>query len=136
MNSMIEQRATRRPHTIVLLARLVDRDGDAIAPADIRSIECTVRRLDCGSECAGCRRCQIARGSLPVSEVILDDLRHAGDWTESGEPFNFRHEFPAPSGVACCGAGARYEIQYLVTKTTGERTLIRFRIRNGGYDGC
>lgn len=134
MNSAIEQRVSLRPHTIVLLARLVDRDGNAIGLADIRSIECTVRRFD---DCGVFHRCddfELDTQSLRVAEVIDDGWRHAGDWTANGEPFNFRHELPMPSDTYGAGAATRIEIRYLITQTTGERTIVRFRIRNNGHD--
>lgn len=134
MNSAIEQRASLRPHTIVLLARLVDRDGNAIGPADIRSIECTVYRVDDAGVPHRCDDLELDTQSLRVAEVIDNDWQHAGDWTASGEPFNFRHELPAPSDTIGAGAATRFEIRYLIMQTTGECTVVRFHIRNNGHD--
>ena len=130
----MEQRVSPRPGTLVLLARLVDRDGDAIGADDIRSIEFVVHRLDCAGEREARAPANSIRQRVSVAEVIVDDWRQAGDWTPSGDPFNFCHELPLPTELLRGGEPARLEIEYLITHTTGERTFVRFRIRNDGHD--
>jgi len=115
--------------TAVLMARIVNSDGDDIQQSDVSAVKYSVYELD---------PCQpdvltVVAGhdavSLTVSSVIYDTLQTGGLWTVDEEGYNFRHEINVSSAEAFPKAGAQYQVRYELTPTDGQKTIVRFQLR-------
>ncbi len=139
MATVLNGTRSRRGYSVVLMARLVDRLGRAIGPADVRSIDCSLHR-DAGDG-ASSREADVSRAgrALCIGKVLFAELRHDTGWDSDDAGYNFRHRVMIPR-VAASGApspqpspqgsGSRcYEVRYVFTQVTGEETVVRFRIR-------
>jgi hypothetical protein len=105
--------ATVNGNNVVLLARLVDRDGVAIGPADVAAIEWFVSKVD------GRR--------LEVGDVLHNALQFDELWSVDEVGYNFRHEIALSDRSA---RGQSYvEVQYVITLTIGEQVNVRFQLK-------
>ena len=115
--------------TAVLMARVVDGDGDEIEQADVSAVEYSVFELD------PCRPDNLAvvpghdQVSLTVSSVVYNTLQTGGLWTVDEVGYNFRHEINVSTAEAFPKAGAQYQVRYELTPTAGQRTIVRFQLR-------
>jgi len=115
--------------TAVLLARIVDSDGDDVQQADVTAVKYSVFEID------PCRpdNLTVVAGhdnvSLSVSQVIYDTLQTGGLWTVDSTGYNFRHEINVSSAEAFPKAGAQYQVRYELTPAAGQRTVVRFQLR-------
>ena len=113
----------------VLMARIVDSDGENVQQAGISSIEYSIYELDL------CRpdNLSIVAGhdgvSLSVDDVIFDVLQTGGLWTVDEEGFNFRHEIDVSESEAFPQAGVQYQVRYELLPTAGQKTIVRFQLR-------
>ena len=113
----------------VLMARIVDSDGENIQQAAMSSIRYSIYELD------PCRpdNLSVVAGhddvSLTVGDVVFDSLQTGGLWTVDEEGYNFRHEIDVSTAEAFPKAGTQYQIRYELTPTTGQKTIVRFQLR-------
>jgi hypothetical protein len=115
--------------TAVLMARIVDSDGDNIQQTDVSAVKYSVYELD------SCRpdNLTVVDGhedvTLTVADVVYDSLQTGGLWTVDSTGYNFRHEINVTSAEAFPKAGAQYQVRYQLTPTDGQRTIVRFQLR-------
>ncbi len=70
------------------------------------------------------------RRQLRVDKVVTDELKVGGGWDIDACGYNFRHRFKVENAdVRSELASAVYELRYVITQTTGERSVVRFRVR-------
>lgn len=113
----------------VLMARIVDSDGENIEQAGVSAIEYSVYELD------PCRpdNLTVVAGhdgvELDVADVVFDTLETGGLWTVDETGYNFRHEIDVTGSEAFPKAGARYQVRYEITPVGGQKTIVRFQLR-------
>lgn len=113
----------------VLMARIVNSAGQNVQQTGVAAIKYSVFELD------PCRpdELTVVSGhddvSLTVGSVIYDTLQTDGLWTVDEEGYNFRHELDVSQAEAFPKAGAQYQVRYELTPTSGQRTIVRFRLR-------
>lgn len=113
----------------VLMARIVDSEGENVQQSGISSIQYSVFELD------PCRpdNLSVVAGhdgaSLTVGDVIFDSLQTGGLWTVDQVGYNFRHEIDVSQSEAFPKAGVQYQVRYELTPTTGQKTIVRFQLR-------
>jgi hypothetical protein len=115
--------------TAVLLARIVNSDGDEVQQADVSTVKYSVFEID---PCQPDNLTVVAGHddvSLTVSDVIYDSLQTGGLWTVDSTGYNFRHEINVTSAEAFPKAGAQYQVRYELTPSAGQRTIVRFQLR-------
>jgi hypothetical protein len=113
----------------VLMARIVDSDGENIEQASVSAIEYSVYELD------PCRpdNLTVVTGhdgvTLDVSDVVFDTLQTGGLWTVDETGYNFRHEIDVTGSEAFPKAGTHYQVRYEITPVGGQKTIVRFQLR-------
>jgi hypothetical protein len=113
----------------VLMARIVDSDGENVQQSGISSIEYSIYELD------PCRpdNLSVVAGhdgvSLTVDEVIFNSLQSGGLWTVDEDGYNFRHEIDVSQTEAFPKAGVQYQVRYEMLPTAGQKTIVRFQLR-------
>jgi hypothetical protein len=113
----------------VLMARIVDSDGEYVQQSGISSIEYSIYELD------PCRpdNLSVVAGhdgvSLTVDEVIFNSLQSGGLWTVDEDGYNFRHEIDVSQTEAFPKAGVQYQVRYEMLPTAGQKTIVRFQLR-------
>lgn len=115
--------------TAVLLARIVDSDGNDVQQADVTAVKYSVFEID---PCLPDNLTVVAghdNVSLSVGDVIYDSLQTGGLWTVDATGYNFRHEINVSSAEAFPKAGAQYQVRYELTPAAGQRTVVRFQLR-------
>lgn len=120
----------REAVSVVVMARLIDRQGHIVGPEAIDSIEYSVYRID--EPGIGGNHAEMMCDGEPVcvADVIFPEPRREPSWDADGARFNFRHCFTIPNrGTSRFVDGGRYDVHYLITQITGETTIVRFRIR-------
>jgi hypothetical protein len=115
--------------SVILMARIIDRNGVPIRRSDIGTIEYSVFELDfrrpenlsavCGQEAV----------VLDVADVIFDSPQIGDWWTVDAMGYNFRHQIYFARNQKFSKAGLRYEVRYEVTLTGGQQAVIRFRLK-------
>ena len=113
----------------LLMARIVDSDGQHVQQSGIESIEYSILELDpCQPD-----NLSVVSGhdgvSLDVADVIYDTLQTGGLWTVDQMGYNFRHEIDVSTTEAFPKAGAQYQVRYELVPTTGQKTIVRFQLR-------
>jgi hypothetical protein len=113
----------------VLMARIVDSEGENVQQLGISSIQYSVFELDpCQPD-----NLSVVAGhdgvSLTIGDVIFDSLQTGGLWTVDQVGFNFRHEIDVSASEAFPKAGVQYQVRYELTPTTGQKTIVRFQLR-------
>jgi hypothetical protein len=113
----------------VLMARIVDRDGVCIEPANVRATEYSVYELD--PWWPNQLNVVPGRSSVPVDvdDVLIDALEVGDLWTVDAAGYNFRHEIDFGRGRPFPKAGFQYEVCYKITFASGEATNVRFQLR-------
>jgi hypothetical protein len=112
----------------VLLARIVDSAGDVVQQSGVSAISYSVFELD------PCRPDVLAAVTghddvaLDVGDVIFDTLQMGVLWTVDEIGYNFRHEIDVSEDEAFPKAGARYQVRYEITPTSGQKTIVRFQV--------
>jgi hypothetical protein len=125
-----DQRDTRIQNgSVLLMARIVDREGVCIRPANVRGVEYSLLELDpCWPNSlnlvAGC--CAVP---LDVDEVLFDLPEVDELWTVDAVGYNFRHEIDWGHTARFPNAGFQYEVHYQLTLACGTRTCVRFCLR-------
>jgi hypothetical protein len=113
----------------VLMARIVDSDGENVQQSGISSIEYSIYELD------PCRpdNLSVVAGhdgvSLTVDDVIFNSLQSGGLWTVDEDGYNFRHEIDVSQTEAFPKAGVQYQVRYEMLPTAGQKTIVRFQLR-------
>jgi len=113
----------------VLMARIVDSDGEYVQQSGISSIEYSIYELD------PCRpdNLSVVAGhdgvSLTVDDVIFNSLQSGGLWTVDEDGYNFRHEIDVSQTEAFPKAGVQYQVRYEMLPTAGQKTIVRFQLR-------
>ena len=113
----------------VLMARIVDSDGEAIVQAGVSAIEYSIYELD------PCRpdNLTVVAGhdgvELDASDVVFDTLQTGGLWTVDETGYNFRHEIDVTGTEAFPTAGVHYQVRYEITPVGGQKTIVRFQLR-------
>ncbi|HEX3598900.1 MAG TPA: hypothetical protein VHU84_02085 [Lacipirellulaceae bacterium] len=119
-------------HTAVLMARLVDPQGKCMNPAAIQSIEYSLFEVAKG------RRKRPVRGHvarrLNINEVVLAGLQNDDAWDVDCSGYNFRHEISVARSEVPAGGDVCYELLYLIRNTTGEESIVQFRVRMFCHD--
>lgn len=134
MSAVLDSVRVRQSYSVVLMARLVDRDGRLVLPNAIGSIDCSIYQVG-GTDSREVRRTALLLSQpLCVPEVMVDTLKRGPDWNADESGFNFRHRFVIPRGVAQLTDGSRFEVRYVITQLSGERTAIRFCIKAIQHD--
>ena len=114
----------------VLMARLVDRDGAKLEPAIVRSIKYSLYELD--AERHGAYRPAAGHDgiALNVLDVIFNKLQRDDGWAIDNVGYNFCHRISTGNlDESFRQRGARYEMRYEITLTTGVTTFVCFRVR-------
>lgn len=113
----------------ILMARFLDRDGLPLNPNNVCSISYSIYRFDPIRRDVRKLAAGYDRVALNVAKIICDSFRTNEVWTVDNIGYNFFHRirfsdcenaFPSPEG--------HYEVRYWVTQTTGEMTVVCFRI--------
>jgi hypothetical protein len=115
--------------SIVLMARIVDRAGAAIRPADVLAIDYSASEVDPYWP----EQLTAVRGHravpLAVGEVLFDALQGGRSWSVDEVGYNFRHEIRFARGRTLPTNDARYEVVYQLTLFNGRRITVRFKLR-------
>jgi len=115
--------------SVILMARIVDRNGAPIRRSDIRAIEYSVFELYFRRP----ENLSAVRGqeavALDVTEVVFDSPQIGDLWTVDARGYNFRHQIYFDRNQKFPKAGRRYEVRYEVTLSSGQQAVIRFRLR-------
>ena len=115
--------------SVILMARMVDRDGASVQRSHIGSIEYSVYELDFRRP----ENLTAVRGqeavALEVAEVVFDSPQIGDWWTVDAMGYNFRHQIYFDRSQKISRAGLRYEVRYEVTLTGGQQAVIRFRLK-------
>ncbi len=113
----------------ILLARVVDADGNNIQQTNLSAIEYSIYELDP----AQLNQLTIVLGhngvSLGIEDVIFDTLQTGGLWTTDEIGYNFRHQIDVSENEAFPTAGTQYQVRYQLTPTTGQKSILRFQLR-------
>jgi hypothetical protein len=119
-----------RAKTGVLMARLVDPHGKALESSMVRAIQYSLYELQEG--CSPRKRPvanHIGR-QLRIDKVVANGLRIGGGWDIDTIGYNFRHRFTVSNEeIRSERAPTMYELRYVITQTTGERSVVSFRVR-------
>lgn len=111
------------------LARVEGADGTAVTQADIASGVYSVYLLndqDADSRTDITGHTAVA---IVVADVIFDTLQDDALWDKDSTGYNFRHELDISANEAFSIAGRNYLIEYVLTPTSGQVILVRFRPR-------
>ncbi len=111
------------------MARVTGADGTNITQADISSGVYSVYLLD--DQNADTRTAVTGHvdGSLTIASVIFDTLQDDAIWTIDSTGYNFRHTVDISADEAFAIAGRAYLVEYVLTPSSGQVILIRFRVR-------
>lgn len=115
--------------TAVLMARVVDVNGNEITQSAISAIAYSIYELDpCEPDSE-----TVVPGhddvSLTVADVVFNTLQTGGLWTVDATGYNFRHEIDVGTNDAFPNAGASYQVRYEFTPTSGQKVIVRFQLR-------
>jgi hypothetical protein len=116
--------------SVVLMARIVDREGRCIGRSDAAAIRYSVYEMNPLSA----EEPTVVPGRvvvpLTVNDVLFDELQRGGGWSVDGDGHNFRHvfELPAPQR-GTRRSRRRFEVRYDLVSGSGEATTICFEIR-------
>jgi hypothetical protein len=113
----------------VLMARIVDRAGKSIRPADVAAIEYWMCKHDDGLP-HGRVMADHDGVALDVGGVLFDSLQVGRLWNVDISGYNFRHQFHVPLDDILDSARARFDIRYEFTLMIGQKTIIRFQLRS------
>lgn len=113
----------------VLMARIVDSAGVNVQQSGLSAIQYSIFELDlCLADSLS-----VVTGhndvTLTVANVIFNALQTGGLWTVDAVGYNFRHEINVSTNEAFPKAGAQYQVRYVLTPTSGQKTIVRFQIR-------
>jgi hypothetical protein len=118
-----------RHGTAVMLARVVDGQGDNVNQASIASASYTIFALE-RNEPASLTPVEGHEDVvLDVEEVIFDVLQTDGGWTADEIGFNFRHELDVSDDEAFTEAGRVYQVRYELLPVTGQKLVFRFQLK-------
>lgn len=134
MSTVLNGARVRQSYSVVLMARLVDRDGRLVGPSAIDSIHCSIYQVRGTGAREVKKEALLLCQPLCVPEVIVDALQRGPNWDADEAGFNFRHRFVIPWAVTQLSDGSRFEVRYMFTQMNGERTAVRFRIRAMQHD--
>ena len=113
----------------VLLARIVDVNGDAVATSDLSSVSYSVLEIDPVDHDTLTPIAGHDEVTLDVADVFYDTLQTDGAWSVDEVGYNFRHELEVDTDEAFIVAGANYQVRYEVTPATGQKLVFRFLVR-------
>ncbi|HEX4415161.1 MAG TPA: hypothetical protein VH107_16125 [Lacipirellulaceae bacterium] len=121
--------------TGVLMARLVDPHGRLLHTSMVRSIQYSLYEL---SESGSPRKRLVANHigrQMRVDKVVADELNVGRSWDIDAIGYNFRHRFVVKSArLHGDHSPTMYELRYVITQTTGERSVVCFRVRMLSHD--
>jgi hypothetical protein len=125
-----------RSKTGVLMARLVDPHGRLLHSSVVRSIQYSLYELP---EDDLPRKKLVANHigrQLRVDKVVANELKLGGGWDIDAIGYNFRHRFVVKKSVTTPSeqTSTMYEMRYVITQTTGERSVVCFRVRMVSHD--
>lgn len=109
--------------TVILRAR-VYKDGADITRANIATIAYSIYLLDGGDPDTRTVVTGHDDVSLTVANVIFDTLQSDSEASN----YNFKHAIPISVNPAFTVAGRNYQAEYVITPTSGEIIIVRFRI--------
>jgi hypothetical protein len=114
----------------ILMARFVDRAHLPLDPRTVRAIAYSIYEIDPFRR--GVRRLVADHDevALDIGQVIYDSLRTDAIWVVDQIGYNFCHRIQFsnfPDSLP--GPGKHYEARYWVTLTTGDTTVVCFRLR-------
>jgi hypothetical protein len=110
----------------VLMARIVDRSGVCLHPADVVAIEYTLRKFHPYWP----NFCDVVAGQsglpLDVDQVLFDELQVDDVWAVDAMGYNFRHAIDLRHTRRF--SETYYEARYEITLAGGQRAVIRFQL--------
>jgi hypothetical protein len=117
------------------MARLVDPHGRLLHTSMVRSIQYSLYEL---SESGSPRKRLVANHigrQMRVDKVVADELNVGRSWDIDAIGYNFRHRFVVKSArLHGDHSPTMYELRYVITQTTGERSVVCFRVRMLSHD--
>jgi hypothetical protein len=118
-----------RHGTAVMLARVVDGQGDNVNQASVASARYSIFALE-PNELESLTPVEGHENvSLDVEDVIFDVLQTNGGWTVDEVGYNFRHELDVSTDEAFTGAGRVYQVRYELQPVTGQKLVFRFQLK-------
>jgi len=121
---------TELRRSVVLMARIVDREGRCIGRSDVAAVAYAVYQVDHRQPSERTAVAGHVAARLAVADVLFDDLQLDGGWLADGCGYNFRHTIGLL--LPCCEdqrGRQHYEVQYELVTRFGEATRICFEIR-------
>jgi hypothetical protein len=115
--------------TALLMARIVDTAGSPIQQSGVASLEYSIFELDPNLPDELTAIAGHDAVELDVADVIFNIPQTGGLWTVDDVGYNFRHEIDVTETEAFPKAGAQYQVRYVLTPTTGQKTIVRFQLR-------
>lgn len=113
----------------IMLARIVDANGQPVTQADVASIRYSVLELDSRDPDAATPVTGHENAALPTNQCLFDTLQTGGLWTTDAEGYNFRHAIDVAAADAFPKAGSLYQVRYEVAPTAGQKIVFRFQLR-------
>jgi succinate dehydrogenase/fumarate reductase flavoprotein subunit len=101
--------------SIVLMARIVRGDGNALRRSEVAAIAIST--------------CELEPWQLPVAEVFMPVLTRDDLWTIDDVGYNFRHEVAPGRGFATPQILRHIELQYVFRLADNSRTAMRFNLK-------
>ena len=113
----------------ILMARLVVGAGRPIERTDVDAIEYSIYEIDLGRQVD--RRVLAGHDcvALDVPGVLFNSLQKCRLWTLDDVGYNFCHELYVGQDRHVTRAGVHYQVQYKLTPTIGQTTIVRFQLR-------
>jgi hypothetical protein len=113
---------------VVLMARVVDRNGLPVRTSDVQSVEYSILDLAFrgrnGNAAADPRRLV-----LSVGDVFCSSLQTGLLWRADEAGYNFRHSIRLKEHAVFLASTACWEARYRVVLRGGNRMVMRFRIK-------
>jgi hypothetical protein len=118
-----------RHGTAVMLARVVDSQGDNLNQASLASASYTIFALEPNEPEILTPVEGHADVALDVEDVIFDVLQTGNGWTVDEVGYNFRHELDVSNDEAFTEAGQVYQVRYELLPVTGQKLVFRFCLK-------
>lgn len=111
------------------LARVLDANGNPLAPSSINSASVTVTALDSSNPNNETAITGFTAVTLTPSAILFASLQIGGLWDADSIGYNFAHTLDVSSGQAFATAGLFYRVLYLLNPISGQPIPLRFRVK-------
>jgi len=115
--------------TAVLMARIVDEDGQPLAREDILALSYTVHELDAQHPDTQTPIAGHQNQPLDVDSVVFDTLQLDPLWDVDAVGYNFKHVLDASINAAFPTAGLFYRVEHSITPVGAQELLVRFQLQ-------